>query len=76
MIRRLVIGVMMPLLLWPLTLSARQQVKELVTDSITVCQLLREASQLPVSANQPLFFAKKFIGRPYVAATLEGNDHS
>lgn len=74
MIRRLVIGVMMPLLLWPLTLSARQQVKELVTDSITVCQLLREASQLPVSANLPLFFAKKFIGRPYVAATLEGND--
>jgi hypothetical protein len=69
-----VIGVMMPLLLWPLTLSARQQVKELVTDSITVCQLLREASQLPVSANLPLFFAKKFIGRPYVAATLEGND--
>lgn len=74
MIRRLVIGVMMPLLLWPLSLSARQQVKELVTDSITVCQLLREASQLPASANLPLFFAKKFIGRPYVAATLEGND--
>ena len=65
---------MMPLLLWPLTLSARQQVKELATDSITVCQLLREASQLPASANLPLFFAKKFIGRPYVAATLEGND--
>ena len=74
MIRRLVIGVMMPLLLWPLSLSARQQVKELVTDSITVCQLLREAGQLPASANLPLFFAKKFIGRPYVAATLEGND--
>lgn len=54
--------------------SARKQVKELTTDSITVCQLLREASQLPASANLPLFFAQKFIGRPYVAATLEGND--
>lgn len=74
MMRRLAICVMVPLLFWPLTLTAKQQVKELATDSITVCQLLYEAGRLPASVNLPLFFAKKFIGRPYVAATLEGND--
>ena len=72
--RRLSIYPILILLLWPMAVSARKQVKELTTDSITVCQLLHEASQLPASANLPLFFAKKFIGRPYVAATLEGND--
>ena len=74
MMRRLSIYPILILLLWPMAVSARKQVKELTTDSITVCQLLHEASQLPASANLPLFFAKKFIGRPYVAATLEGND--
>ena len=40
-------------------------------DSITVCRLLSEARQQPRSANFPLFFARKFINRPYVAHTLE-----
>ena len=74
MMRRLSIYPILILLLWPMAVSARKQAKELTTDSITVCQLLHEASQLPASANLPLFFAKKFIGRPYVAATLDGND--
>lgn len=48
-------------------------VKQLPADSITICKLLAEARQLPASANLPLFFAQKFIGRPYVASTLEGD---
>jgi len=43
-------------------------------DSTTVVTLLKEAAQLPASTNLPLFFAKKFNGRPYVAYTLEVND--
>ena len=35
--------------------------------------MLAEAKQLPSSTNLPLFFAQKFIGRPYVASTLEGD---
>ena len=41
------------------------------TDSITVCRLLSEARQQPRTTNFPLFFARQFIGRPYVAHTLE-----
>ena len=41
------------------------------TDSITVCRLLSEACQQPLSTNITLFFARKFIDRPYVAHTLE-----
>jgi hypothetical protein len=48
-------------------------VKQLPADSITICKLLAEARQLPASTNLPLFFAQKFIGRPYVASTLEGD---
>ena len=50
-------------------------VKQQSVDSITVCQLLAEARKLPATTNLPLFFAKKFIGRPYVASTLEGDTH-
>lgn len=42
-------------------------------DSITICRLLSEVSRLPSTTNLPLFFAQKFIGRPYVASTLEGD---
>ena len=42
-------------------------------DSVTICRLLAEARQLPSATNLPLFFAQKFIGRPYVAHTLEGD---
>ena len=41
------------------------------TDSITICRLLSEARQQPRTTNFPLFFARQFIGRPYVAHTLE-----
>ena len=41
------------------------------TDSITVCRMLSEARQQPHTTNFPLFFARQFIGRPYVAHTLE-----
>lgn len=40
-------------------------------DSLTICNMLEEARQQPQAAGQPLFFARKFIGRPYVAHTLE-----
>lgn len=41
------------------------------TDSITICRLLSEARQQPRTTNFPLFFARQFIARPYVAHTLE-----
>ncbi len=40
-------------------------------DSLTICNMLEDARQQPQAARQPLFFARKFIGRPYVAHTLE-----
>lgn len=40
-------------------------------DSLTICALLDEARRQPQTAGQTLFFARKFIGRPYVAHTLE-----
>ncbi len=43
-------------------------------DSTTVCSLLAEASRQPLATNFPLFFARKFLGRPYVAFTLESKD--
>ena len=42
--------------------------------SITICRLLDEAHSLPRTTNFPLFFARKFLGVPYVAYTLEVND--
>lgn len=39
-------------------------------DSAEVVRLLR----LPVQGNDVLFFARQFLGRPYVAHTLEGHD--
>jgi hypothetical protein len=53
---------------------AMAQTKQLTTDSITICQLLSEGSRQPVGTCLPLFYARKFLGRPYVAHTLEGND--
>ena len=41
------------------------------SDSIKVEQLLREGARQPSGTNLPLFYAKKFLGVPYVAATLE-----
>ncbi len=53
---------------------ALAQTKLLTTDSITICQLLSEGSRQPTGTCLPLFYARKFLGRPYVAHTLEGND--
>lgn len=40
-------------------------------DSMLVERLLDESSGLPKSESRILFFAKKFLGTPYVAGTLE-----
>lgn len=54
--------------------AATGQVSALPKDSATICQLLEEARCKPSKTNLPLFFARKFIGVPYVAHTLEIND--
>lgn len=43
-------------------------------DSIDVINIINEAKKLPLSTNRFLFIARKFIGRPYVAHTLEINN--
>lgn len=43
-------------------------------DSIRVVSLLKEAGTLDKNENLILFFARKFIGIPYVAKTLENNN--
>lgn len=40
-------------------------------DSVTIEKLLQEVRKLPSNDNRMLFFGKSFIGRPYVAHTLE-----
>ena len=54
--------------------AATGQVSALPKDSATICQLLEEARCKPSKTNLPLLFARKFIGVPYVAHTLEIND--
>lgn len=54
--------------------AATGLVSALPQDSIIICQLLEAAKCLPTKNNMPLFFARKFIGKPYVAYTLEIND--
>ncbi len=41
------------------------------SDSIRVEQLLHEAKTLPADSNRVLFFARHFLGTPYVANTLD-----
>ena len=60
--------------MWLTAQKAEAQVKELTADSVTVCRLLQEGSRQPSSANLPLFYARKFLGKPYAAFTLEGNE--
>ena len=43
-------------------------------DSAMIVRLLEEARQQERTINYPLFFARKFLGVPYVAFTLEIND--
>ena len=54
--------------------TAMGQVSALPKDSLTICQLLDEARCQPRTTNFPLFFARQFLGRPYVAHTLEINN--
>ena len=44
------------------------------TDSIEIEGLLKNVSKLSGDVNLPLHFARHFVGRPYVAHTLEVND--
>ena len=44
-------------------------------DSLLVVQLLDEARTLPANTVWTLHFARKFLGRPYVAYTLENNEY-
>ena len=53
-----------------LPLGVRAQVTFQPGDSLTVCRLLCEAPQ----GAGTLWFARQFVGVPYVAATLEVND--
>jgi hypothetical protein len=59
------------LLLGTLFVSAQQS---LSTDTQTISRLLTLAKKQPPTTNFPLFFARQFDGRPYVAHTLEVND--
>lgn len=43
-------------------------------DSVFVVKVLDEARKTGIKGSVPLFFARKFIGRPYVAHTLEVGD--
>ena len=57
-------------LLWPTT-SVAQSLDSSYTDSLRVVHLLSEAAKLPSDTNLILWFARKFVGQPYVAKTLE-----
>lgn len=43
----------------------------LPVDSVFIERVLAEAKDGKATGNMALFFARKFIGRPYVAHTLE-----
>ena len=51
--------------------NGRGAVSALPADSVKICQLLSKVRQQPATANVPLFFARQFLGVPYVAYTLE-----
>lgn len=71
-----IITLIIALWLLPQSISAKDcaSVCAMHSDSVTICQLLEEARLQPRTINFPLFFARKFIGVPYVAHTLEVND--
>ena len=52
-------------------LTATDTEKYKKADSTFVAEALAEARNLPRTTNFPLHFARKFMGRPYVAHTLE-----
>lgn len=56
------------------TLRVSGQIHYTANDSAFVAEALADAQKLPRTTNFPLYFARLFLGRPYVAHTLEGND--
>lgn len=50
------------------------QVSTAEQDSLRIVRLLERGKSLPAQKNLPLFFARQFLGVPYVAHTLEVND--
>lgn len=59
-------------IVWTLDMSAQEVSTK--ADSTFIAGVLAEARTLPRSTNFPLHFAAKFMGRPYVAHTLEVAD--
>jgi len=57
---------------WSLTAVAQELYTK--ADSLFVAEALAEARSLPRTTDFPLHFARKFLGRPYVAHTLEVAD--
>ena len=55
-------------------MAQRRQLDAASADSINICILLKNARLQPADTNLPLFFARGFIGKPYVAHTLEVGD--
>ena len=51
--------------------SAQNDIIYSKNDSIKIERLLRDAEKMPADINPVLYFARKFIGVPYVAHTLE-----
>ena len=60
-------------LLIPTSIIAQSQ-KTYHPDSLRVVNLLNEAGNQPSDTNLILWFARKFVGQPYVGKTLEVND--
>lgn len=60
-----------------LSVAAQEKVSFIAKDSVKIEQLLNEAKDMPKDINPVLYFARKFIGVPYVAHTLEteGKEH-
>lgn len=50
------------------------QDKNVAADSVLVETLLQDAAVLPETENLPLYFARKFLGTPYVGHTLDRKD--
>lgn len=54
-----------------LGVRAQGKVVYVAEDSVRIERLLKEAADMPEDMNPVLYFARKFIGIPYVAHTLE-----
>ncbi|MBQ8988681.1 MAG: DUF1460 domain-containing protein [Prevotella sp.] len=63
--------------LWPIlpidAIGRKDNVSYLSADSMTICKLLDEARHQARTVNISLFLARKFLGVPYMAHTLEIN---